>query len=202
VAEFAEKLSLEGKRYVFAVATCVAIPGKTLVKLREILREGGADLTAGFAVKAGNASMMKLNTLDKMMMRIDRQRKRLRTADARLEEIVQAIGNLETHRPETSSWCANAFGSFFHEKGLEHFKNTDRDFAVTGDCKGCGNCAKVCPRNNISMVEGRPSFHHDCELCHACVQWCPNFAIRHPNFDMSRPRYHHPAIRLSEMLAR
>lgn len=50
------------------------------------------------------------------------------------------------------------------------------------------------------IANGHPTFAHDCELCHACIQWCPQFAVRHPGFDTNPRQYRNPAVRLADML--
>lgn len=199
VEEFVEKLSWTGKPYIFAIATCVAIQGNTLKDLKKCLRRKGADLHAGFAVKAGRSSLMQRNFLDNIIIKLDRQRLRLRTGESRIAEMATIIENKATHQPETSSGAANVFGSLFHGLALKSFKTGDNRFVIKDSCTGCGNCVKICPRNNIVLEHGRPTFRHNCELCHACIQWCSNFAIQHPNFDQSLKQYRNPAINLIDL---
>lgn len=52
-----------------------------------------------------------------------------------------------------------------------------KDFYATGDCIGCGLCAKVCPLNNITMAENKPVWKKDCIHCMACINKCPKHAI-------------------------
>jgi ferredoxin len=200
VTEFVNKLTFKEKPYIFAITTCVAIPGNTLKELQKLLWHKGADLNAGFVVRAGRSSLMKLNSLDKIIIRIDRQRKKLKNGEARLTELVTVIKNLELHRPETSSWSANLFGSMFHNLALRSFKSIDSTFVIKDSCTGCGNCSRLCPRSNIVIENNLPTFLHNCELCHACIQWCPNFAIQHPNFDATLKQYHNPAIQMKDLI--
>jgi MinD superfamily P-loop ATPase len=70
---------------------------------------------------------------------------------------------------------------------------------VDEKCTGCGTCAKVCPVNNIKIVDKRPEFQHKCEMCFACDEWCPSNAIHH----WSRSegvKYHHPDVSISDMI--
>ena len=53
----------------------------------------------------------------------------------------------------------------------------DRSFQINEKCDGCGICARVCPVNNIKIVDGRPEWQHHCETCFGCYQWCPREAI-------------------------
>jgi ferredoxin len=170
--------------------------------LNKALKERGTTLNAGFAIKAGRSSLMRLNAFDKIIMKLDRARFALKSGEERLAEIVDIIINRKKHKPETSSWAANIFGSMLHGVGLNSFKTKDSGFAANDECKGCGNCAKVCPRQNISIENNKPVFHNNCELCHACIQWCSNFAIRHSEFDLIPVQYHNPAIKLKQMILR
>ncbi len=200
VEEFVNKLSFKGKPYVFAIATCVAIQGNTLNDLKKALRLKGADLQAGFSVKSGRSSLMKLNALDNIIIKLDQNRKRMKNGDGRLVEMAAVIGQQKKHRPETSSLAANIFGSLFHGLAIKTFKSIDSDFVVEDTCKGCGNCAKLCPRSNITIENGKPVFQHNCELCHACIQWCPNFSIKHPNFDRTLKQYRNSGIQLKDLV--
>lgn len=199
VEEFVSKLAFEGRPYIFAIATCVAIQGNTLKELKKVLRDKGADLDAGFAVKAGRSSLMKLNLLDKIIIRLDHNRKHIRTGEARITEIAATVEHRAFHKPETSSWVAGLFGSAFHQLAVKTFKTTDSAFVVEDACTGCGQCARLCPRANIVIENNRPVFMHNCELCHACIQWCPAFAIRHPDFDPLLKQYRNAFVNCKDL---
>ncbi len=200
VEEFVQKIQIPESSYVFAVVTCVAIPGNTLKNLKKLLLTKGIQLHAGFVTKAGRSSLMRLNALDKIIMRLDTRREKILPFEERLPELAANIRNKTIKSPETSNWAANIFGSMFHRMGLSAFKTMDAQFTLNKDCVQCGTCAKVCPRNNIELTANGPAFMHNCELCHACIQWCPKFAIRHANFDASPRQYHNHAIKLSDMI--
>jgi Pyruvate/2-oxoacid:ferredoxin oxidoreductase delta subunit len=42
---------------------------------------------------------------------------------------------------------------------------THRSFQYDEKCNGCGICTRVCPVNNIKMVENRPVWQRHCENC-------------------------------------
>jgi len=84
-------------------------------------------------------------------------------------------------------------------KYFELMQLTDKSIVVDEKCNGCGTCARVCPVNNIEIVGSKPQFQHKCEMCFACDEWCPSNAIHH----WSRAegvKYHHPEVKLSDML--
>lgn len=202
VEEFVSRMEAVDTRYIFAVATCVAIPGRAVAQLGDLLSERGLRLDAGFVVTAPRSSLMRLNFLDRIVIALERGRERYRGAEERIEEIATALLEGRRHAPETSSWLVDRFGAMVHGMALKTFRTMDGNFQVGDACKGCGTCARVCPRGNIALDGTRPSFRHDCEFCHACVQWCPSFAIRHPGFDQEPNQYRHPGIRVSDIAAK
>ncbi|MEN6358816.1 MAG: hypothetical protein ABFD59_01960 [Smithella sp.] len=46
-----------------------------------------------------------------------------------------------------------------------------------------------------------PAWHHRCEQCFACIQWCPEEAIQYGKGTRNKKRCHHPEISLKDMLA-
>jgi ferredoxin len=45
---------------------------------------------------------------------------------------------------------------------------TDKSIVVDEKCTSCGICAKICPVDNIKIVNQKPEFEHRCEMCFAC----------------------------------
>lgn len=76
---------------------------------------------------------------------------------------------------------------------------TDKSIYVDDKCNGCATCAKVCPVQNIKMIENKPVWQHHCEMCLACDEWCPTKAIHHW-CKIEGKDYHHPDVTISDML--
>jgi len=75
----------------------------------------------------------------------------------------------------------------------------DKSYYSNEKCNGCGVCSRVCPVNNINMVDNKPSWQHHCETCFACFHWCPNGAINGGWISIDKG-YHHSDVKISEML--
>ncbi|MBN1814046.1 MAG: EFR1 family ferrodoxin, partial [Anaerolineae bacterium] len=73
-------------------------------------------------------------------------------------------------------------------------------FTASIDCNGCGICERICPLNNVEMVDDRPVWSDNCAGCFACLNWCPKEAISLGGFDANIRAYHHPAVKISDML--
>ena len=55
---------------------------------------------------------------------------------------------------------------------------SERYFAVTDACIGCGACVAVCPKGNYTLAADGVKMHGSCEFCFACIQNCPQKAIQ------------------------
>jgi ferredoxin len=75
-----------------------------------------------------------------------------------------------------------------------------KGYTVTDRCNGCALCAKICPAGAISILEHRPVFSGKCEHCQACLNWCTMRAIRYIRINPDSKRYHHPEVKVAEML--
>jgi ferredoxin len=76
----------------------------------------------------------------------------------------------------------------------------DRKFSVSNKCTGCSICALVCPVKNIQIVEQRPVYQHHCELCLACINLCPEKAIRFRK-EPGTARFKNPHVSLQDLMA-
>ena len=67
-------------------------------------------------------------------------------------------------------------------------------FAASDACTGCGQCARLCPMNNITIQNGKPVWGGDCTHCMACICRCPSEAIEYGKKSLGKPRYHFEAL--------
>jgi len=69
------------------------------------------------------------------------------------------------------------------------YKLVAKDFYTTVECVGCKLCAKVCPLNNIEVVDKKPIWGDSCTHCMACISKCPKKAIEYGNVTQGKKRY-------------
>ena len=67
-------------------------------------------------------------------------------------------------------------------------------FTVSDACIGCGQCAKRCPMNNVTLKDGKPVWGRNCTHCMACICYCPKEAIEYGKKSVGQPRYHFEAL--------
>lgn len=197
VADFVGKIRVDGRPYIFAVATCNASPGKTLTDFQKILSVKGLSLAAGFALKQPNNYIIWSGPGSG-----EEQKELIAQGKIRIKEIVDSVNKKEKYNPETSGPATNFFGSCIHKLFRKNSWRQAKNFWVTKQCNQCRICLRICSVSNIQMHEQRISWGDKCQQCLACLQWCPQEAIQYKQQTLKRKRYHHPQIQTTEMLLR
>ena len=63
-------------------------------------------------------------------------------------------------------------------------------FYVKENCNGCATCKKLCPLNNIELVDNKPKWNNRCTQCMACIGGCPLNAIEYKKITQNKVRYY------------
>lgn len=106
--------------------------------------------------------------------------------DKHIPENLQRInGDIASHKRQhepVTELEREQHAMFLQRSGIDpevgFIKRSEASFVVTDACIGCGICTEVCPRGNYKLTAGGVSVHGDCEFCFACIQNCPQKAIR------------------------
>ena len=201
VKDFIRKAQFKQVNYAFAVAGCAGIAGKTLPVLGKLLKRKGVKLNAGFIV-GESSNQIDLDTSDGMHRFLDKHKgeRDHRSTDIRLDEIAGIITDRKNTELEKDAPITNTAGNFVNKMATIIFKSQDKNYWVTDDCKRCGICQKVCPRNNITMGENGPIWHHKCEFCMACSSWCPTAALQIGDSSEGKKRYRKNGIKLKDII--
>ena len=209
VRRFVSKLQRISSKYIFAICTCGDMPGTTIETLRKAIQSRGGELAAGFTMKMANKTLRR----EKQQKMSVNQKKKLKA----IGEFVAARkkGKFETRgtllkivfspllfvliKPAFSRRYRKLSNSSSHIPFPELIPVADQSFQTNENCNGCGTCSRVCPVNNIKIVNKKPVWQHHCETCLACYSWCPQEAILGKIVSYNE-RYHHPEVELSDML--
>jgi len=195
VIEFIKSLKKNPDVYYFAVAVNAGQVSRTLVQLKELLAAEGVKLSSGFSVELpSNYVPWGGPGTDKEM------KEQFEKARAYIKEASAIVGKKEKRAADKGPLWQRIVFTWIYKMSFKWVFQMDRDFTVDEKCDSCGICAKVCPAGNIEMKSGKPAWNHKCEQCLACIQWCPKAAIQYGNKTSLYPRYHHPEVKLSDML--
>lgn len=202
VEEFIDHFDPTGLRYTFAIASCGGTAALTLPNIRKTLRKKGGDLNAGFIVSSKAYLSMSGGGQSKMINLVSNlSGKRPGPETEKLPSIIETIQNCEANKPERNALPGAILGSFFHTQASPQFAKMDANYVVESTCTGCGVCARVCPRGNIVMVDGKPTWKNDCDFCGACANWCPSASISMKG-DLTPARAHNPDVKVADFYLR
>lgn len=184
-----DKLQKTKDTYIFSVATYGGIPADPLKLVDIKLRGKNLKLSNGFLIN------MPGNYLPSNGARSEKvQRKNFEKADKKVEKMKSIINEKKVEKYERSPFIIDRPFYIFAEKRVDTLAEDDRKFYVDKKCSNCGLCAKVCPVNNISIVDGNIKWLGKCEQCMACIQYCPKEAIQVGHKTINRKRYTNPNV--------
>ena len=194
VAAFAERLVLSGTGYCFAVLTMGGMGGSALHQIDSIVqRHSGRQLDAAFTVRMpGNFVPLYNPPMGNKKEEI------LESAQERIDEIAGMIDTGLMIRPGISP-LTSLLRHFMYPGFIKEVHGADKDFIADEKCTSCGTCAQVCPVQNILTVNEKPSWTHHCELCLACLHFCPVAAIQWGPKTKQRGRYKNPSVTIADM---
>lgn len=69
------------------------------------------------------------------------------------------------------------------------FCSSTKPFHATDACKGCGKCVRNCSVVTIRMVDGKPQWGKECNMCSRCYHCCPHRAIAYGNATKGKGQY-------------
>lgn len=182
-----QKLTFRPDAYIFAFTTCRGHVGPATLRVNDLLQVKGQKLALALnVVMPGNSW---ISTPEENAERLAAQRENIRALFPRIlareqEEYVlpadaEALKDTPVGRP-----------------------NNFRGIMADETCIACGTCVRVCPMQNIRLVDGHAEIGDSCATCLACFHWCPKEAIYMSKEEQvaRRFKYRHPDVKLRDMI--
>ncbi|TFF85127.1 hypothetical protein EU523_00390 [Candidatus Heimdallarchaeota archaeon] len=230
VQRFIDKLTPLGSKYLFAVCTHAAGPGSTIERLKKMIQKKGGNLAAGFNIQMSvpysvfskikhAITKKKFDHITIIEQDKEKQQQLFKRWEKKLDFISSYVSQRKEGTYETSNLLIKILRAPFlplnklmfrlryrnlaqASKGsLERLVHmSDNSFQVNDNCIACETCVKVCPVDNIELVDNKPVWLHHCENCLACYHWCPEAAIEGEIVRFNK-KEHHPEVSLKDFLA-
>jgi ferredoxin/flavodoxin len=197
IVKLVTELKSLSPEYIFAVGVDAEQVANALVQLKGIFKKNGMLLSSGFEVKLPTNYIPWGGPDPK-----EKQEQKFEAARKKILLIASIIKNRETRPVEKGPLWQRLVYTPLYKLSLPQIPRMDKAFWVDEKCNKCGICSKVCPSENIAMVEGKPTWNQHCEQCLACIQWCPQKSIQYGKKTPAYERYHHPEIQLKDIIKR
>ena len=187
---YVEKLNILPETDLFTVVTIGAFGQGSVKAMEELLVSKGLTLRYGIGVRMSANYILNYDPAIFGAKSARRVNKKLNKADQKIRRITDDIISGK-HQIKKNTLTAKTL--------YENVEALDSDFTVTEKCTGCGLCERMCPVENIKLINDKPTWLHHCEHCVACISWCPVVAIEYGQITKQRVRYHNPLIKSAEL---
>ncbi|KMT23257.1 EFR1 family ferrodoxin [Clostridium cylindrosporum] len=189
--EFLSKVNIEGNPYIFSVG--VTGGGGANMSFRHInkLLNGKNKISNYFTIKYVSNYIRAGRSATP-----ERVGESIKKNEPIISEIAISIKNREV-KP-----LGGRLGIHFalYNMWKDLYKSKDKNFNVNDKCVSCDICSRVCPSNNIVLVNGKPTWNKKCSDCLACINLCPKEAINIGKKTVKKERYKHPSIDINELI--
>lgn len=180
IEDFISTAKLDGNKDVYMIATMGGDSGKAGKYLEDIAK------SIGMNFKGFRGIIMPNNYITPDTEEVIK--KRLDDCLKDITEISNAIikGEMiyKTDKCSLPGFRSKTINNLFYKYFV-----TDKNYTVSSDCISCEICVKMCPVNNIVIIDGKASFNNKCIACYSCIHHCPKKAINIKGQTENKGRY-------------
>lgn len=178
VLYFLSKLSVPKDVYRYAVCTCGDDAGKAMTFLSNV-----------FSINAAWSVIMPNTYVPMFSLDSDRVAfSKILAARKQIAEISRVVMS-ESCKWEVHEGSFPWFKSYIINFLFTRFAIRISKFHIDKGCISCGYCMKVCPMDNICLIDGRPHWGTKCINCMACLHGCPVEVIQYGKSTRKKGRY-------------
>lgn len=194
-------IDIQRSQSIFAVVTYGGTYGYALSDFAEQLQDKTDSPIRTFSVRMPGSHIVGYSAFPEWLQKILFQRAAVRVRNIAAQiQAKEFIYEKKANRKPLS--VSNGVVKFLNKRlGVKDIQEKKCAFSASHQCVHCGICQKICPVQNISVTTNQVVFGEQCMQFMACIQWCPQQAITHPNIPLGRAHYHHPDVTVREMIS-
>lgn len=193
VARFIQKTDFSDVEYIFAIITSGGLGDAVFSQIQRLLKNKGDELNAGWHLKmvdnylpyGGPPAPEKQHLI---LQRVESEYKKIAEQIEGREDIITP-----------TSFMSTICHTLFYRRFINSLQDIDSRFRVDDTCNACQTCVRICPLENIRLVDNKPEWQHNCSFCLGCIHFCPKQAIQIEERHRKKTRYHHPDISVKDM---
>ena len=188
VRDWLDKTELRGSREIYFVMTCGSEIGNADKYNRELCAEKAISCmgTAQIVMPENYIAMFSAPQADEA-------REIVAKAEPNIDCVIASIQSNQPFAPTRNNLYDRLMSGPVNPIFYKCFVKADA-FTASDACIGCGQCAKRCPMNNVTLKDGKPVWGKNCTHCMACICYCPTSAIEYGKKSVGQPRYHFEAL--------
>ena len=188
-------MNFTSKQKIYSVVACGGNRGRAIEDLREEVIKSGGQVFGEYMIMLPGSYILGYSGFPKVLVAIE-----VLLSKIKISRIVKEIKYDKRRMMKRPGMFYKVADESRLQEAISEYASIGVAYTVSDECVGCGICESVCPVKNISMKDGKPTFGQDCQQCMACIQWCPKRAIDYEGKVSNRRRYHHPEVRVRDII--
>ena len=196
VFDFVESLNLDNASYMFAIITRSGdVDGAPFIQIEKLLRAKSKTLSAGYYIQMPDNFIIGgfITSEAEKNIRFEKEEQDIKNIAKTIEN---NLNNLDIEIIEGKLYKSERGNLRFHKR----VNKEDVNFFADENCNDCGICERICPVDNIKLNDGKPQWLQNCQQCLSCLNYCPVQSIQFGKNTTGRERYHHPEIKVKDLI--
>ena len=170
----ADNKDLWSNKKVFVIATMGLFSGDGSGLLGRLLQSHGAEVIGGLHLRMPDS----ISDEKALKRPLEENKELVKQAEQKIKDSVRKLK--AGHPTQEGIGPLYRLAGFFGQRAYFGHKTREYSSKLKIDkekCIGCGQCEKLCPMKNITMVDQKAVSKDRCTMCYRCINKCPKQAI-------------------------